>query len=779
MPEYLAPGVYVEEVPSGIKPIEGVSTSTAGFLGPTERGPEEVSFITSFTEYQRIYGGFGDDMLVPDAVKGFFDNGGRRAFIARVSNAGSGKAENNIDDLEVEAVGPGIWGMNVYVLVHTATRTPGGYRLTVAYFQKPQNDWTNPLASAAKLLTAKRSRARPDYFEDYDDLKTFGEMQSTVNNRSKIIRITAVQTQPMPLPSPDAVTEPLLPWVQLRLTSEHLTQPLAASMTAARDSSTTALALKRADEAAKAASLVRDASAAAVGAAKFENNKILLSPAVQNSLEEAIDSATKKATEIDSSGTLTEAFDLAGKASAEATAAKEAADAASTPPDLKQAAESAAVAASKSAEAAGKALKDVADPWKLELAQKAGAALLAAMTASDAVKVSTPNEVKAAAKSADGAARAVKEIIESAKALPEAASPLAAAVKSAVEAAAAAGKEILASTKKEDADTQSKKAEDSAASARTGVDTLGRESAGLLATSQSKDAELRKADVPNLESFKAALKKLDEVDEISILVAPEHFKTVGFDDELVGSCTRLADRVVLLSVDKNGSQSDDPKQIVSPPDSTYAAFYHPWIEVTDPLSTSGSRKTIPSIGHIAGILARSDITRGVHKAPANEVVIGALDLSTVVDKGRQDMLNPKGVNCIRDFRADGRGIRLWGARTTSSDSEWKYLNIRRLFLFIEESIDQGTQWVVFEPNSDPTWAAVRRNVSNFLTSVWRSGALYGTTAEEAFFVKCDRTTMTEDDIQNGRLICVIGVAPVRPAEFVIFQISQKTLDAQA
>ncbi|MER9059898.1 phage tail sheath C-terminal domain-containing protein [Mesorhizobium sp. M0698] len=778
MPEYLAPGVYVEEVPSGIKPIEGVSTSTAGFLGRTERGPDGVNFITSFTEYQRIYGGFGDGMFLPDAVKGFFDNGGRRAFVARASNADSGKAANKINELEVEAVGPGIWGMHVYVLVHTATRTPGGYRLTVAYFRKPQNDWTNPLASAAKLLAGKHSRARPDYFEDYDDLKTFEEMRLTVNNRSKLIRINAVPTQPMPLPSPDAVLEPLLPWAQLDLVSKHLKTPLEESLKAARESTTTALALRRADEAARAASLVHNASASAVESAKFEQAKISLSPVIKKSLEDAIKSANDRASEIDSSGALTGAFDLAGKASTEATDAKTAADSANASPELKKAAESAAVAASKSADAAGKALKEVADPWKLELAQKAGAAFLAAMAASDAAKVATSDEVKTAAANADEAAKAVKDLIERAKTLPADVSPLATSVKSAVEAAAKAGQAILDSKTKDEADKELVNAENSAASARTGVDVLGRKSAGLLAASQSKDAELREADLPNGESFKDALKKLDEVDEISILIAPEHFKTDGFDDELVGSCTRLADRVVLLSVDEKGSQSDDPKKIVLTQDSTYAAFYHPWIEVTDPL-TSGFRKTIPAIGHIAGILARSDITRGVHKAPANEVVIGALDLSTVVDKGRQDMLNPKGVNCIRDFRADGRGIRLWGARTASSDPEWKYLNVRRLFLFIEESIDQGTQWVVFEPNSDPTWAAVRRNVSNFLTSVWRSGALYGTTAEQAFFVRCDRTTMTEDDIDNGRLLCVIGVAPVRPAEFVIFRISQKTLDAQA
>ena len=133
---------------------------------------------------------------------------------------------------------------------------------------------------------------------------------------------------------------------------------------------------------------------------------------------------------------------------------------------------------------------------------------------------------------------------------------------------------------------------------------------------------------------------------------------------------------------------------------------------------------------------------------------------------------------IRDFRSDRRGIRVWGARTMSSDTQWKYVNVRRLFIFVEESIDEGTQWVVFEPNDEPTWARVRRSIGNFLTSVWRSGALMGTTAEEAFFVKCDRTTMTQDDIDNGRLICYIGIAPVKPAEFVIFRISQKTIEAE-
>jgi hypothetical protein len=212
-----------------------------------------------------------------------------------------------------------------------------------------------------------------------------------------------------------------------------------------------------------------------------------------------------------------------------------------------------------------------------------------------------------------------------------------------------------------------------------------------------------------------------------------------------------------------------------PTDSTYAAFYYPWIKVFDPI-TKG-KKTIPSGGFVTGIYARSDVERGVHKAPANEVVNGALELEFNLTKGDQDLLNPRGVNVIRSF--PGRGIRVWGARTISSDPEWKYVNVRRLFLFVEESIEEGTQWVVFEPNNEQLWARVKQTITQFLTTVWRTGALMGTTAEEAFFVKVDRSTMTQADIDNGRLIALIGIAPTKPAEFVIFRIAQFTASANA
>lgn len=182
---------------------------------------------------------------------------------------------------------------------------------------------------------------------------------------------------------------------------------------------------------------------------------------------------------------------------------------------------------------------------------------------------------------------------------------------------------------------------------------------------------------------------------------------------------------------------------------------------------------MPPSGAIAGMYARVDGVRGVHKAPANEALAGVVGLETSVTEEEQDELNPVGVNVIRFF--SGRGIIVWGARTIASgggDPSWKYVNIRRLFIFLEESIERATGWVVFEPNNEKLWARVRATITEFLTKIWRDGALMGTKAEEAFFVKCDRSTMTQDDIDNGRLICLIGVAPLKPAEFIIFKIAQ-------
>ena len=239
---------------------------------------------------------------------------------------------------------------------------------------------------------------------------------------------------------------------------------------------------------------------------------------------------------------------------------------------------------------------------------------------------------------------------------------------------------------------------------------------------------------------------------------------------LIGFCESKKSCFAILDVPVNLKKTNDVAAFRDMYDSTYAAMYHPWLEMYD----AGAKRSayFPPSGAIAGIYARADTERGVHKAPANEVVRGCTGLSCSYNEGEQDILNPIGVNLIRAFT--GRGIRVWGARTISSNGLWKYLNVRRLFIFVEESIKANTNWVVFEPNSGTLWSRVTRTIETFLATCWRDGALAGSSPSEAFFVECGPTTMTQDDIDNGRLICKIGIAPVKPAEFVIFRITQKT-----
>ncbi|NEB82347.1 phage tail sheath family protein [Streptomyces sp. SID14478] len=274
---------------------------------------------------------------------------------------------------------------------------------------------------------------------------------------------------------------------------------------------------------------------------------------------------------------------------------------------------------------------------------------------------------------------------------------------------------------------------------------------------------------------------LETIDEITMVAVPDlmsAYERGDIDDEgvrtvqlaVISHCEQMGDRVAVLDTPPGLSaqavrtwRNDEAGY-----DSRYATLYYPWVRVFDP--AAGRNTTVPPSGHIAGVWARSDAERGVHKAPANEVIRGAVDLELRLSKGEQDLLNPIGVNCVRAF--PGRGIRIWGARTLSSDPAWRYLNVRRLFNYLEESILLGTQWVVFEPNDDRLWSSIRRNVSAFLTEEWRRGALFGQTAAEAFYVKCDRDNNPQESIDQGRVVCEIGVSPVKPAEFVVFRLAQ-------
>jgi len=274
---------------------------------------------------------------------------------------------------------------------------------------------------------------------------------------------------------------------------------------------------------------------------------------------------------------------------------------------------------------------------------------------------------------------------------------------------------------------------------------------------------------------------LEAVDTVTMLSVPDLMSVYqqGIIDlegvqavqlAMIAHCELMGDRVAILDAPPgyNAQQIREWRVDKVAYDSKYASLYWPWVKVYDPLA--GRPTFVPPSGHMAGIWARSDDARGVHKAPANEVVRGALSLELQLTKSEHDQLNPQGINCIRAF--PGRGIRVWGARTLSSDPAWRYLNVRRLFNYIEESILEGTQWVVFEPNDLNLWERVKRTINAFLLGVWRDGALFGATPEAAFYVKCDAETNPPDVIDRGQLIVEIGIAPVKPAEFVIFRIAQ-------
>ena len=285
------------------------------------------------------------------------------------------------------------------------------------------------------------------------------------------------------------------------------------------------------------------------------------------------------------------------------------------------------------------------------------------------------------------------------------------------------------------------------------------------------DAFLGKDDGPGKRT---GLQAFQENGNVSIMAIPG-VTAPEVQASLIAFCENKKSCFAILDVPMELKKTNDVANFRDMYDSTYAAMYHPWLEMYD----AGSKRSayFPPSGAMAGIYARTDIERGVHKAPANEVVRGCTGLSCTYNEGEQDILNPIGVNLIRAFT--GRGIRVWGARTISSNGLWKYLNVRRLFIYVEESIKANTNWVVFEPNSSALWSRVTRTIESFLATCWRDGALAGSSPSEAFFVECGPTTMTQDDIDNGRLICQIGIAPVKPAEFVIFRITQKTASESA
>ncbi|MDW7772646.1 MAG: phage tail sheath subtilisin-like domain-containing protein [Desulfobulbaceae bacterium] len=264
----------------------------------------------------------------------------------------------------------------------------------------------------------------------------------------------------------------------------------------------------------------------------------------------------------------------------------------------------------------------------------------------------------------------------------------------------------------------------------------------------------------------AGLQALRDLEDVSIVSIPG-IVAGRVQQALLDHCADMNDRFCILDPAKESSVQDvleQRRRLIS--DAGYGALYYPWIKVP---GDAGAGHHVPPCGHVAGIYAGTDNVQGVHKAPVGVEIRGTAGLERSIGETEQNLLNPEGVNCIREFA--GRGILLWGARTLASDQEWKYVNVRRFIMYLEKSIRKGTEWVVFQPNNETLWNKLENGVTGFLFQVWRDGALQGTKPEDAFYVKCGRSTMTDEDIEEGRLICLIGVALIKPAEFIIFRMS--------
>jgi phage tail sheath protein FI len=289
------------------------------------------------------------------------------------------------------------------------------------------------------------------------------------------------------------------------------------------------------------------------------------------------------------------------------------------------------------------------------------------------------------------------------------------------------------------------------------------------------------------ESARTGINGLTIADEVTMVMVPDLItaakKPDGTPDlnmwkavqtALIGHCELQGNRMAVLDSppDMTPQQIKEWLEGVAMYDSQFAALYYPWIKVENPAASNGDSEIfMPPSGHIAGVWARTDDTRGVWKAPANDTIRGCLDVERPITKNEQSLLNPMGINCIRPFGT--RGIRIWGARTLSSDTDWRYINVRRLFNMVETTILDGTQWAVFEPNDMKLWEGVTRTLTGFLTGLWQSGALFGASPDQAFYVKCDAETNPQQSIDEGKLVVEVGLAPVKPAEFVIFRISQQ------
>jgi len=702
VPEYLAPGVYVEETSFRSKSIEGVSTSTTAFVGPTRRGPTGVvpELLTSFGDFERIYGGLdnidGHPNYMAHAVRAYFENGGSRLYVSRVFTTGAdnGRATSgNLVDGGAQA--------------RFVARFPGvggNGQITVQQVDTP-------------VTLALMNSAPP------------GSVLRVIDTPDRSAQILG-GTPPFSVPDGS----------QLFLTVNGVEKSITFRGGASGNvQDITKVTIDDVNRLLQAANTGVQASASTGGTP----GHLLL----------ATSSAGAAATLTVRSGP-PGGVPAGGQAPTSAhTALGLTADTQATGADavphfyMKQ---QGAAGSPGSWHDPGNAALDTSHLSPAQAPGSGASLLTMTVLAVDA----DGNQLTYDGLGFDAShPRYIGNVLT--------ASP----------------------TRQVDA------LESMYAINLTGTTALALRQ-GLFPTPAPRIVPMANGNNgvgPSVGDYEAAIELLEKLEDVAIVAAPGHSIYpddiyLGIQQALIAHAEkRRSYRIAVLDTPPD-TELGAARTIRSRIDSSYAALYYPWVTIANPVARPNDASVpqeinLPPSGFVCGIYARTDIQRGVFKAPANEVVTGAIRLEQNINFAQQEVLNPIGVNCLRFF--PNRGYRVWGARTVSSDPEWKYVNVRRYFNYLEHSIDNGTQWAVFEPNGERLWADVRDTIASFLYNEWVSGALLGTAATDAFFVRCDRSTMTQNDLDNGRLVCLVGVAVLYPAEFVIFRIGQKTVDAQS
>ena len=721
MPEYLAPGVFVEEVSYRAKSIEGVGTSVAGLVGPTRKGPlrGRPELLTSFADFMRVYGDASDltfgatSVLNHTAIgaRAFFDGGGTKLFVARVAGGTPVAAHRSDSNTDLRFASRFVGALGNYTLEIKWRDSENLFKVeTIASPAEGEVVFIN----ATGLTTLVRSPGTDNgvVTDPHFPIAVRGLVRRQGDHFEMLDNLCQITTSAGPLTAADFVdggANGLLMsaglvnggGVSLSYTRVFIRKPKMGSLD---DGTSAVLSLTGAI----------DVSDFIAGVDYWGSRTRLFGTISDNGAQFTVTGGNSLNPGINTDIT----FYMSALA---------------------------------------------AEP------SSTSAVLIQRNFDLDVFSGGVNGELIYSYGNISTAITGERSLASVLSVNPEKRSDALTSPISCV-STAANGEEVIAALY----DMFIPSALNAAANPITGARYLIQLAGGLDGTEPDSNAYAGEIDEVNGSSGFAAF---EDNEDIAIVLAPAAAADAARHQSIVVEmqkhCRKMRYRVGIVDA-RDGMSVSEVRDFRSQFDDSRLALYYPWVIAADP---SGLRSTIsvPPSGFVAGVYANTDVQRGVHKAPANEIVVGALGFAQDINRFQQELLNPEGINCLRSF--PGRGHRVWGGRTLTSDPEWKYVNVRRYFLYLERSIEKSTQWVVFEPNGERLWANVRTTVEDFLYNEWFNGRLLGPTAKVAYFVRCDRSTMTQNDLDNGRLVCEIGVAPLTPAEFVIFRIGQKTADA--